>query len=112
MDRLFDEEFKFLKANTHLGLISLYKLSSFANDMEKLRADYYKVEGDLLDYDIKAVKKFEYELRFSIWKNKCMDQWLINSDGLGRIEFAKRAMEQQMAREKRFNSKKKVRKLK
>lgn len=110
MDKSFDERFKFLKANTHLGPISLYKLSCYANDMEKLRIDFYKVEGDLLDYDIGAVKRYEYGLRFSIWKYKCMDQWLINPDGLGLIEFAERAMEQQMAREKLFDNKKKVRK--
>ncbi len=110
MDRLFNEKFAFLKANTHLGLISLYKLSNFKCDMEKLRMDFYASEGDLIDYDNNAVKKFEYELRFSVWKNKCMDQWLINPDGLGLTEFAEIAMEQQIAREKRFNSKKKVRK--
>ena len=108
--KLFDERFAFLKTNIFWGPVSDYKLSCFKDDMEKLRMKFYEVEGDLLDYDNVAVKEFKYDILFSKWKYKCMDAWLINSEGLSLTDFAEQKMDKQIAREKMYNSKKKVRK--
>ena len=110
MDKLtFYERYAFLKSNTTLGLISLYKLSNFKKEISKARIMYYKLEGDLMDYDYRAIEEYEYELRFAAWRSQCMGQWLIDSEGLSLSPFAQRLMDCKIAKEKLYY-KKKVRK--
>ena len=108
-NKIYKEELIFLRSNTVLGPISLLKLEKLREEIIKARELFYKLEGCLIDFDYSSLEQLEYELRFEAWKNRCMNLWLINPDGLSLSEFAEIAMEQQMAREKMFQ-KKKVRK--
>ena len=104
----FDERLKFLRSNTLLGPISLIKLSKFKTEIEKARAMYYKLEGDLVDYDFASIEEYEYELRFETWKHKCIEYWMTNRDGLSLSDFSERSMDRQIAIE-RMHKRRKVR---
>ena len=105
----YNERFEFLKSNTILGPIALFKLSKFKNNIDRARIMYYKIEGDLLDCDFASIEEYEYELRLEAWKNSCIELWMNHHDGLSLAEFAERVMDQQIEREKRIMRRKKVR---
>ncbi len=104
-----EEEYQFLKENTVLGPIAALKLSNYKEDMQKCRIWYYHLEGELMDFDFAELREFECKLRFEAWKRKCSVLWHINTDELGLTEFAKRAMDNDIAKQKRYAESKKRR---
>ena len=53
------KELAFLRANTMLGPIATLKIEKMRAEAEKLRQEYFKAEGELLEADHSFVDEFE-----------------------------------------------------
>ena len=92
------EKLEYLRKNTFLGPIAMFKIARAKKQVDDFRKWYQQREGELLEADYTIADELEYELRFIAFQNGLGKQWKQNEDGLSLYEFAEMVMEQNMDR--------------
>ena len=94
------EELEFLRENTKLGIIGRIKIKNAIDVQDRFHILFYRMKGELIDFDYEPIYELEYELRFKVWEKMNAPLWKEHPDGLGLYDFSKMVMEQHIENEK------------
>ena len=74
------EKLEYLRKNTFLGPIAMFKIARAKKQVDDFRKWYQQREGELLEADYTIADELEYELRFNAFQNGLGKQILLQKN--------------------------------